>query len=374
MAGIYIHIPFCKVKCNYCDFHFSIQHKNIDVVMAAMCKEIDLQKGYLGNETIETIYFGGGTPSIISKNHFQEIIQKIRQNFTVSPNLEFTVECNPDDLTREKLMELKSLGVNRLSIGIQSFDNDQLVFLNRAHNANEAENSVSMAKEIGFDNLTIDLIYGMPNTDDAYWKRQVEMAMTLDVPHISAYCLTFEEKTVFGNWLKKGKIKALSDESNLNQFTILQDILKEHDFEQYEISNFSKSKYISKHNSAYWLGKKYLGIGPSAHSYNGKTRQWNIANNTKYYQNIKNNIIHYEVENLSKENVFNEHIMTRLRTKWGVDLDMLNANFPKYLISIKPIISKFIQNKKLIEQDGKLYLTESGKFIVDHITSELFIT
>lgn len=373
MAGIYIHIPFCKVKCNYCDFHFSTNQKYLSKMTQAICTELADRKGYLDNEAIKTIYFGGGTPSILPDNDLKSIVDTIKSNYQLEQNLEFTFEANPDDLSEQKLIELKRVGINRLSIGIQSFDNDQLVFMNRAHNAEEANNCVQLAQKHGFDNITIDLIYGLPNTDEVYWKSQVSKAINLGVNHISAYCLTIEDKTVFGNWHKKGKLNPLGDEAGLKQFKILQSELKKAGYEHYEISNFSKDGNISQHNSAYWLGEKYLGIGPSAHSFNGNFRQWNVANNIRYIRALEDKSTYFEYEKLTQTDKFNEYILTRLRTKWGIHLDelFLISDVNKREIDTK--ISQFISNGDLQELDKVVTLTQQGKFIADYISSELFI-
>ncbi len=373
MAGIYIHIPFCKVKCHYCDFHFSTQLNNVDTVIEAMCKEITERKHYLNHQNIKTIYLGGGTPSILSFNHLEKLIDEVKKHYDLVPDYEFTIECNPDDITLEKLNEFKQLGINRLSIGIQSFDEDQLKSLNRAHNAKEARQAVELAIATGFDNITIDLIYGLPDTDENYWRKQIEQAIDLGISHISSYCLTFEEKTVFGNWLKKGKIKALPDETSLNQFKQLCQSLEQAGYEHYEISNFALPGFVSKHNSSYWLGASYIGIGPSAHSFNGKSRQWNMANNAIYSKNINSNVTYYEVEVLTENDRFNEYIMTRIRTKWGIELDYLKTHFPQQINQVIDQIKLFIETGKLQANADSITLTKSGKFLSDHITEKLFI-
>lgn len=339
----------------------------------AICSELNERKDYLGNNSIKTIYFGGGTPSILPLEDLKLIINSIYKNYTVASNLEFTFECNPDDLTEQKLIELKEVGINRLSIGIQSFDNDQLIFMNRAHNAKEANNCVQLAQKHGFNNITIDLIYGLPNTDKDYWKSQVQKAITLKVNHISAYCLTIEDKTVFGNWHKKGKLNPLGDEKSLEQFKILQSELNKAGFEHYEISNFSKNGFISQHNSAYWLGEKYIGIGPSAHSYNGSTRQWNISNNIVYIKALTDKTAYFEIETLTQKDKFNEYILTRLRTKWGVKLTNLFNIYPNNQNDIQSKIAEFVTNGDLELKEDIITLTQQGKFIADYISSELFI-
>ncbi len=335
--------------------------------------EIERRKYYLGSTTIQTIYFGGGTPSLLTEALIKRILSSINSNFEVADCVEITYECNPDDLSEEYLKSLKKVGINRLSIGVQSFDENQLRRLNRAHNASEAVSSIKLAKNFDFQNITIDLMYGLPGTNKQYWADQIGKAISLDVMHISAYCLTFEEKTAFGKWLKIGKISPLSDEKNLSQFKLLIQSLEKEGFEHYEISNFAMDGYISKHNSSYWLGKPYLGIGPSAHSYNGISRQWNVSNNHTYMKNISENVRHYEEEMLTKKDQFNEYILTRLRTKWGLKKESLSSSFGDYLKASSTTIAKFINSEDIFETDSHYYLTDKGKFIVDHITSELFV-
>lgn len=373
LAGIYIHIPFCKQACHYCDFHFSTNQIRLNDMVNAILSEIKLRKTYLDGEVINTIYYGGGTPSILKSEHIQQIQQAINSNFKVAKPVEVTFECNPDDLSKNYLTMLNSHGINRLSIGVQSFDNTELTKLNRAHTSKEAENAIQTAQSVGIQNITIDLIYGLPNSDLDYWKRQIDQALKLGIKHISAYCLTFEEQTAFGNWLKKGKISPLSDEKNLAQFQYLVSALKAGHFEHYEISNFAIDSYISKHNSAYWLGEKYLGIGPSAHSFNGTSRQWNISNNPTYIKNMGEDKPFFQKEVLSDKDIFNEYILTRLRTKWGLEKNYLSIEFPQYNNKIKVKLDSFKQSNQITETDTHYYLTEKGKFIADHITSELFM-
>ncbi len=373
MAGIYIHIPYCKIKCHYCDFHFSTQHQNMPNMLLALKKELLDKVAYAEGESIQTIYFGGGTPSLVAATELKGIIEVIQSNYSLGENIEYTLECNPDDLSPSILQAYKNIGINRLSIGIQSFDEDKLTFLNRAHKASEAFACIKDAQAVGFDNITIDLIYGLPDTDESYWQRQVDLATQLNVPHISAYCLTFEDKTVFGHLLKTGKIKPLDDEAIQNQFQILTQTLRKAGFEQYEISNFAKDGFISQHNSAYWKGVKYIGIGPSAHSFNGKTRQWNIANNALYIQKVNNNVTYYELEALSENDHFNEYILTQLRTKWGLSTATINHQFPTYLTTFKSGIEKYCASGDVELLDGTYTLTEKGKLIADYISSDLFI-
>ncbi|NOQ75807.1 MAG: radical SAM family heme chaperone HemW [Crocinitomix sp.] len=372
MAGIYVHIPFCKVKCHYCDFHFSVQLKNREALIHAICDELIIRKDYIGDESVRTIYFGGGTPSVVEVELLHEIIQAIEQNYTIAPDCEVTLECNPDDLDEEKLIGLREFGVNRLSIGIQSFNNKVLQFMNRAHNSTQALDSVKLAKACGFENITIDLIYGVPGTSMETWKNQLDQMIELGVPHLSAYCLTIEENTVFGKWQKTGKLKPYEDQESLKQFQYLMDYMKSHGYEQYEISNFAKPNFISKHNSAYWLGEKYLGIGPSAHSFNGAKRSWNVANNPRYIQLINKHESFNETEVLSKKDQFNEYILTRLRTKWGINLNDMKAISPEMLTDSMPILKEYLE-EGCVEENGDVFtLTNEGKYIADGISADLF--
>ncbi|MEL7146539.1 MAG: radical SAM family heme chaperone HemW, partial [Bacteroidota bacterium] len=279
MAGIYIHIPFCKQACHYCDFHFSTNLKHKDSLLEAIIRELDLQQNYLAQEKVSSIYFGGGTPSILHSGDIDKIIDRINTHHQVTTDVEITLEANPDDLTKKKLRELSDAGVNRLSIGIQSFHDQHLRYMNRAHNAKEASQCVEWAYNTGIKNLSIDLIYGIPANDHQIWRRDLELAVSLPVNHISAYCLTIEPDTAFGRWVAQNKMAEAGEEFSAEQFELLLDTLNQHGFEQYEISSFCKDKQYSRHNSSYWLQKKYLGVGPSAHSYNGGSRQFNVSHN-----------------------------------------------------------------------------------------------
>lgn len=341
-------------------------------VVNAMCKEVELKKEYLKNESINTIYFGGGTPSFLSFNLLNKIVQGLKDNFKISGKAEFTVECNPDDLTEQKLDELIDLGVNRLSVGIQSFEDEMLQFLNRAHNQNQAIESIHLAKKKGIHNISVDLIYGLPQTNLVYLQNQINQLISLDIPHISAYHLTIEKKTAFGNWFKKGELIPLSDEESLAQFKCITENLKKAGYNHYEISNFAKEDFISQHNSAYWLGQKYAGIGPSAHSFDGKTRQWNVANNILYAKALEENTNYFEIETLSKIDQFNEYILTRLRTHWGINLDDMKEMMPQMNETEKKLI-QFKQNGFLYNENKTYFLTEEGKFISDFITESLII-
>jgi len=372
MAGIYIHIPFCKQACHYCDFHFSTSIKYKDDVLQALVKEIALQKKYLNGETIETIYFGGGTPSLLSANEINLITETITNLHSVTGNAEITLEANPDDLDKEKLHSLRHTDINRLSIGIQSFFDEDLQWMNRAHHSNEAEISVKAAQDAGFENLTIDLIYGYPLLNDQKWRHNISSAFELAVPHISAYSMTVEPKTALASFIKKKKQPAPDDQQSAEQFISLMSAMQEHGFEHYEISNFCKPGHYSRHNSSYWKGVKYLGIGPSAHSYNGETRRWNIANNAKYIHALENGEISFEMEQLTVNDRLNEYIMTSLRTMWGLDLETLNSIAPASADKLLATAKCFFDNGWLYQKDKVVYLSKTGKLYADNIASDLF--
>lgn len=372
MAGIYIHIPYCKQKCSYCDFHFSTNLQSKSLLIKAINKELEMRKDEI-NQPLETIYFGGGTPSILSENELESIFNTISKNYSTSQIKEITLEANPDDLTKEKLAFLKSTPINRLSIGVQSFFEEDLRLMNRAHNALEAEKSIKIAQDFGFDNITIDLIYGSTTTTDDMWRKNLQKAIELEVPHISSYALTVEEKTVLDHQIKKGETKPIDDNRQNDQFQILVDTLTNNNFIQYEISNFGKENYFSHHNSNYWKGVPYIGIGPSAHSYNGKQRAWNIANNSKYIQSIQQNIFPHEIEVLNELEQFNEMIMIGLRTIYGIDLNRLNSEFsPKLIQYFNQEIEKLLQENLIEKQANKIILKPEAKFFADGIASRLF--
>jgi oxygen-independent coproporphyrinogen-3 oxidase len=343
-------------------------------MVKAICQEIALQKDYLGTKTLETIYLGGGTPSLLNEKELAQIFEVIYQYFSPIEKPEITLEANPDDLSEENLQIFQKTGINRLSIGIQSFDENHLQYLHRAHTAAHAHNCVKIAQSIGFQNITIDLIYAIPAKNHQIWENDLQKALDLNVSHISAYCLTIEAKTVFGNWLKNQKIKAIDEDFAAQQFEILVNTLKINNFEQYEISNFAQNGHYSRHNSNYWKKGKYLGIGPSAHSYNGVSRQFNVNNNSKYIQSIENQIIPAEIESLSPTDQVNEYIMTGLRTKWGLDLQKIQSEFGFDLIRLqKEYIDKYLKINYLEINSNILLLTEKGKLLADEITADLFI-
>jgi oxygen-independent coproporphyrinogen-3 oxidase len=374
MAGIYIHIPFCTQACHYCDFHFSTnQVKRLEIIKA-MEREISLQKEYLEGEEIQTVYFGGGTPSLLSESELDIVLQAIHKNFSLSPTRELTLEANPDDLTREKLREFKKAGINRLSIGIQSFDDGILKLLNRVHDSGMAKSSVNNAHEAGFNNLSVDLIYAIPQQDDNRWKKNIDEVLILKPKHISAYALTIEEKTVFGHWAAQGKIKAVDDDLAAIQLQILVDFLEKGNYEQYEVSNFSQPGFQSLHNSNYWKDKKYLGVGPSAHSYNGVSRQYNMSNNRGYLNSILDHKIPATLEILTREDKINEYLLTTLRTSWGTNLAKLRRDFGVDLETNHSAYIRSLQENKLaILENHTLLLTKAGKLLADKIASDLFV-
>ncbi|MFI0425715.1 MAG: radical SAM family heme chaperone HemW [Flavobacterium sp.] len=373
MSGIYIHIPFCKQACHYCDFHFSTNLKKKDEMVLALAKEIQLRKNEFQDEIVETIYFGGGTPSILQIKDLKFLIDEVYRSYKVVENPEITVEANPDDLTENRIIELSKNKVNRLSIGIQSFFEDDLKTMNRAHNVEEAKKCLEIATQY-FDNISIDLIYGVPEMSNEKWLQNIETALSFGVPHISSYALTVEPKTALHSFIQKGIIPQPDDEVAQEHFHILVDKLSENGFIHYELSNFGKENYFSKNNSSYWLGKKYIGIGPSAHSYDGKNRGWNISNNSLYIKSIQENKLPIEIEILTKTDRYNEYIMTGLRTIWGVSFERIEQEFGKtYLDYLNQQAAKFIEDHLLFVDDNILRTTKKGKFLSDGIASDLFL-
>ena len=373
MSGIYIHIPFCKQACHYCDFHFSTSLKKKDAMVLALAKEMELRKNEFQNEVVETIYFGGGTPSILEISDIKVLIDTVFKHYKVIENPEITVEANPDDLSKERIIELSQNRVNRLSIGIQSFFEDDLKLMNRAHNSAEAKECLELATQY-FDNISIDLIYGIPNMSNEKWLQNIETALSFNIPHISSYALTVEPKTALYKFIQNGIIPLPDDEVASAHFQILVDTLTENDFIHYELSNFAKENYFSKNNSSYWLGKKYLGIGPSAHSYDGEKRGWNVSNNALYLKAIDENILPIETEILTKTDRYNEYIMTGLRTIWGVSLDRIANEFGQmYLDYLNQQAAKYIEDHLLFVDENILRTTKKGKFLSDGIASDLFM-
>ena len=374
MASIYIHIPYCKQQCTYCNFHFRIAQNDKKEMLKSIEKEIKMRKTYLNGAEISSVYFGGGTPSILNKGEIQSLIHTIYNNFKIHTDAELTLECNPDDLDKNKLLELKKIGINRLSIGIQSFDDADLKFMNRSHNAKEALSCIRSAKESGFKNITIDLIYGLPNQTNKNWKKNLTQMLKLDIQHFSAYSLAVEPKTKLKHLIDKNIITPLDDTITVEHFNTLVEIANQNNFVHYEISNFGREGFFSKHNSAYWKNDHYLGVGPSAHSYNGISRQWNISSNKHYIHKVNEDDSYFEVEELSNNQQYNEYIFTALRTIWGVDLEYINNQFgSKSLIYFKKQVISW-ENKGKIKQTKNTYtLTKHGKVYADAIASDLFI-
>ncbi len=374
MSGIYIHIPFCKQACSYCDFYFTTHLLNKNDFLNALHKEIEHRKNYVNGQTIETIYFGGGTPSQLSTSELHSIIVKIKDSFNLVNQPEITLESNPDNLTENYLLALKEIGVNRLSIGIQSFFYEDLELMNRAHKSEQAIECVQTAREVGFNNISIDLIYGLPNSNLDKWLKNIKTAISLNPEHISAYNLTIEEGTPLAYSVMKNRVNLSSDEEVVAQHNLLVESLEKAGFEHYETSNFAKAGYRSKHNSSYWRGSNYLGLGPSAHSYNGSSRSWNIASTKKYVEAINNGENFSETETLTETDKINEFIMTGLRTVEGINLLHFEENFgsaqKKQLLSAS---EKHLQKKLLKQSENRLYITPNGKVLLDGITADLFI-
>ncbi|OJV15559.1 MAG: coproporphyrinogen III oxidase [Dyadobacter sp. 50-39] len=371
---LYIHIPFCKQACHYCDFHFSTNTSHKGAVVEAIAREIVLRKSYLPEGDMQTIYFGGGTPSLLDQGELDFLLETIHRHFRVAPNAEITLEANPDDLHAASLQMFAKAGINRLSIGIQSFHEPHLRFMNRAHSAIEAEQCVKLAQQAGIDNISIDLIYAIPAGDHSILLSDLSKAFTLNVPHISAYCLTIEPQTAFGSWLKKKKISPIGEEYAAEQFEILTRSLAEKGYEQYEISNFARGGLYSNHNSSYWKQHPYLGVGPSAHSYNGTSRQYNVSHNASYLDAIAKGLIPATIETLSAADQTNEYLLTGLRTKWGVQLQKLKTlSEGEFALQAGEELAKMTRKGWITQESGVLLLTQAGKLFADRIASDLFI-
>jgi oxygen-independent coproporphyrinogen-3 oxidase len=387
LAGIYIHIPFCKQACYYCNFHFSTSLDLKDEMVKSLIKEIEIRSNLskenheneaaiisAEDEKIETVYFGGGTPSLLLQNEIHSIISTIKQNYKVVDDAEITLEANPDDITFNKLIEWKNVGVNRLSIGIQSFIERDLTWMNRAHNAAQALDCIKLAREVGFNNFSIDLIFGTPGLTNDEWKKNIQTAINLNVPHISSYALTVESKTALQKMIQLKKKENVNSDVQAEQYSILMKALCKAGYEHYEISNFAKPGFRSKHNSSYWQSKKYLGIGPSAHSYNGKVRAWNKSNNSIYINSLKQNIIPFEKEILAKSQKINEYVMTSLRTIEGLDLNFIENNFSTQERNrIENLLKEKVKEESYFIKNNKIILTDSGKLFADAIAVELFL-
>lgn len=378
MPGIYIHIPFCRQACHYCNFHFSVSQKRRPEFVKALIREIKMQKDFLypdsGNRfPLDTLYLGGGTPSLLDTAELDVIFNVIHKYYSFAPNAEITLEANPDDLIPGKLETLRKLSVNRLSIGIQSFYEDDLQFMNRSHNSRQAIDVLNYAQEAGFVNITADLIYGTPGMTDKQWEQNIMQLVKMGIPHISAYSLTVEKKTALDVFIRKGKVAPVDEEQAARQFDLLCALTAQHGYEHYEISNFGKKGYFSKHNLGYWSGEPYLGMGPSAHSFKPGMRQWNVAHTGKYIDSLKLGKIPAQQEILTEEQQYNEYVMTALRTMWGIDEKHVKNKFgARYHESMMRSAQKYLKNGKLVHSSGRLKVTPSGKFFVDGIASDLF--
>ncbi|MEQ1623066.1 MAG: radical SAM family heme chaperone HemW [Sediminibacterium sp.] len=372
MAGLYLHIPFCRKACHYCNFHFSTTHQQLPAMLAAMETELQLQKEYIQGP-LDTIYLGGGTPSLVPIDLLENLFQQIRTQFQIVDGAEMTIETNPDDITTASLLAWKALGINRLSIGIQSFVDADLQWMNRAHHAQQAIDSIRLAKQAGFDNLTIDLIYGTPTLSDEAWKANVDLAIAAGISHLSCYALTVEPKTGLEKMIEKKQIEAVDPEKQARHFSLLMQWMEQAGFEHYEISNFALPGHRSKHNSSYWSGASYLGIGPSAHSFNGTSRQWNLANNSLYIQSLNKGILPFELETLTAEQQLNEYIMTALRTMEGLNLNRVSALWgQEKTAQILLESKKYIARGDAFLEDHSLILTKAGRLMADGIASDLF--
>jgi len=379
MNGIYIHIPFCRKACNYCNFHFSVSARNKNDYIAAILIEIELQKNYFNKDNhqektvVDTVYFGGGTPSLLSVEEIYQIFTVLNLYFEIKSNAEITIETNPEDLSKGKLIEYKQIGINRLSIGVQSFFDEDLHYLNRPHNAQKAINSIIESKEVGFNNISIDLIYAIPSLTNENWHRNLEIAYEHKIPHISLYSLTVEPKTPLAHYIKTGKYKAIDELKSTEQYQIAMQAMENNEYIHYEISNFCKEGYYSIHNSNYWKNQPYLGLGPSAHSYNGTVRQWNIANTTEYIKALHSGNTNYAEEILTITQHYNEYILTTLRTIWGSDLDVIKNSFgTAYFNHCTKITTKYMQEGKIAINNNCIYLTNTGKLFADLISAEMF--
>ncbi|MCB0547142.1 MAG: radical SAM family heme chaperone HemW [Phaeodactylibacter sp.] len=379
MPGIYLHIPFCKQACHYCNFHFSTSLKYKEEMVGAMLRELALRHGYLADKELDSIYFGGGTPSLLTEGELMRFFEEIGKYFTLRPGAEVTLEANPDDLAKEKIAALRRTPVNRLSIGIQSFFEEDLQFFNRAHNAREARACLEDALSAGFNDLTIDLIYGSPTTTDAHWEENLNIIFGYPIPHVSCYALTVEERTALAHFIKAGKSRPVDEEHAARQFEMLVSAMRAQGYVQYEISNFARPGHFAVHNSSYWKGEPYLGLGPSAHSYNGESRQWNIANNAKYMRALSDlSDLQdpppglFEIERLSPADRYNEYVMTGLRTIWGVELGRLRQMGAAFEPHFRQHIRPFLENGQAEQAGDTFRLTDAGRFLADGIAAAVF--
>jgi oxygen-independent coproporphyrinogen-3 oxidase len=374
MAGIYIHIPFCRNACSYCDFHFTISFSYIDEMLIAIIKELEIRKDYIGRQYVSSIYFGGGTPSLLKQYQLSSLLETIHRNYNVNNNPEITLEANPEDISGLYIKQILKLGINRLSIGIQSFFNEDLQLMNRIHNSIQAEKSIITAREGGINNLNIDLIYGFPGLTGEKWKMNLEKFTGYELEHLSAYHLTYEPGTVFYHRKRKERMEEQDEELSMDQFKTMIKIMKSAGYIHYEISNFAKKGFISLHNSGYWKQMKYIGIGPSAHSYDGHSRQWNISKNMSYIKGVKDGTGYFTSEMLEIKTKYHDYILTSLRTMWGTDLSYILTNFgQRFYNHILKNAEDYLKRGELTRKGDRIYLTESGIFVSDHIIRELFI-
>ena len=373
LSGIYLHIPFCRQACHYCDFHFSTNLKNVNQLVDALCEEITLRKKYLGTSELETIYFGGGTPSVLSQEQLEKIFSSIRKYFNVTENAEVTLEVNPEDVNKPTVNMWKSIGVNRVSLGIQTFNEEKLRYINRCHSSGQAVEAMELIVS-NFDNYSADLIYAIPPTSEQSWLGDMDKLLSFNPPHVSVYGLTIEQDTVFGKWANQGKLNEVSESDNAHEYKMAIDRLESAGYIHYEISNFCKPGAFSRHNTSYWKGAKYLGVGPGAHSYDGESRSWNIRNNPKYIRSLQEGSFEPTREELSLANKQNEYIMTRLRNMWGIDLAEFQKLFDKDFLVIDKLFTDQLFAKKLaIASDEHFHLTKEGWFLADEISQRLMV-
>lgn len=374
MNGIYIHVPFCISKCAYCNFFSLASESKMNDYVEALKKEIIFRKDYLGVETVKTIYFGGGTPSLLPTKSIEEIINLIRKNFNIDDNPEITLEANPDTINKEKMSLLKQMGVNRISVGIQSFFDDDLQYLGRRHDSRHALQVMEDLKNVNFDKITLDLIYGIPTLTEEKWNKNLDTFFSTGISHLSAYALTVEPKTILGHKIKNGDLQDINEDNTIRHYEILIEKTKEQGFEHYEISNFAKENCRSQHNSIYWTDEKYLGLGPSAHSYDKTSRQWNVSNLTEYIKLAGNSDNCFEKEILSKEDKYNEYVMTSLRTSWGCDINKIESDYGiSYKNHFLKNIKKYLDSQVMHENNTSFILTDEGMLFADGIASNLFL-
>jgi len=373
MPGIYLHIPFCKQACHYCNFHFSTSLRQKSGMLEAIARELDLQRDYLEGAEIHSVYFGGGTPSLLEMTELDALFKKIYQHHSVAADAEITLEANPDDLSLEKLRDLKNhTPINRLSIGIQSFFDEDLRWMNRAHTAAHSRQCLEDARATGFQDLTIDLIYGAPSTSHEHWAENLRLAFELHIPHLSCYCLTVEEGTALGTFVRRGQQPPVDEEKAATQFETLMERAAEQGYEHYEISNFALPGRYAKHNTNYWRAEPYLGVGPSAHSFNGHSRQWNLANNALYIKQLSEGNIPFEREVLTPQQHYNEYVMTSLRTMWGTDLEKIRAMGNEYIRHLEKAAKPFLESGTVLKTENTLRLSPAGKLLADRVAMELF--